>query len=72
MSRRGEIPEETVKEWESATPKDTKLPERVVKKAFDAGVSAALSRLGVKTAGEELRLKIPIVAFHGCGAAWRQ
>ncbi len=29
MASRGEIAGDTVKEWESATPKDAKLPERV-------------------------------------------
>jgi hypothetical protein len=37
---------EMAERWEAETPKGKKLPERVVKKAFDAGVAAALSKFG--------------------------
>lgn len=62
---------EMAKRWQEHTPKGKKLPERVVKKAFDVGVDAALERFGVKTAAEEIRLKIPTRQFHGLDAAWR-
>lgn len=35
--RRGEISPETVKEWESETPKGKKLPKKLKKKAFVTG-----------------------------------
>jgi len=66
MANRGEISRDTVKEWEDATPKGKKLPEhKKVKKAYETGAEAALELLGIKRAGEELRLKIPERTFHG-------
>lgn len=68
---------ELADEFERATPKGAKLPERVHKKkrlkeAFDEGVMAAAARF--KVAGAEVRLKIPRPAegkFHGFDAVWR-
>jgi len=65
---------ELAAEFEAATPKGKKLPEKkhpekTVKRAFDAGIAMALSRF--KLAGEEIRLKIPHRQFHGWDAAWR-
>lgn len=71
MSSRGEISPSTVSAWESATPKGKKLPERVVKKAYETGYNAALRHFGLKQAGEEIRLKIPKRQFHGYDDAWR-
>lgn len=76
MANRGEISRETVNEWEAATPKGKKLPERAKKSAlsaaFDEGVNAALARYGVKHAGEEVRLQIPRREYHGYDEAWRE
>ncbi len=71
MANRGEISRDTVKEWENATPKDKKLPEKV-SHAFSLGVADALARLGFKTASEEIRLQIPRRKFHGQDAAFRE
>lgn len=75
MANRGEISRDTVKEWESATPKGKKLPERVKKhgalgEAYNAGFDAALAHF--KTAGEEIRLQIPRREYHGYDEAWRE
>ncbi len=59
---------EMAKEWEEATPKGKKLPEKV-KHSFELGVVDALARFGLKQASEELRLKIPSRTFHGYDAA---
>lgn len=59
------------KRWQEHTPKGTKLPERAVKKAFDVGYAFALQAFGLKVAGEEIRLKMPVREFHGFDAAWR-
>ena len=59
---------EVAREFADATPKGTKLPEKV-KHAFDLGAAAALARFGFKHAAEELRLKIPSRTFHGYDAA---
>lgn len=59
---------EMAREWSSHTPKDAKLPEKV-KQAFDLGTIDALLHFGLKTAAEELRLKIPSRTFHGYDAA---
>lgn len=59
-------------EFEDATPKGKKLPERVAKKAYDAGVSEAFERHGIKTAAcEEIRLKLPRREYHGFDEAFR-
>jgi hypothetical protein len=68
-------------EFAAATPKGAKLPEHV-KHAHALGTADALDRLGfheearswratahLKSAGEELRLKIPARTFHGFEAA---
>lgn len=59
---------EMAERWEAETPKGKKLPERVVKKAFNAGVAAALSKFG---ASEEIRLQLPKREYHGLDAAVR-
>ena len=59
---------EMAKEWSAHTPKGKKLPEHV-KKSYFLGAAAALDRFGLKTAAEELRLKIPSRTFHGWDAA---
>jgi len=72
MANSGAMSHETVREWEDATPKDVKLPERVVKKAYATGLNAALARHGLKSAAcEEIRLKLPKREFHGVDAALR-
>lgn len=62
---------EMAKRWQEHTPKGTKLPERAVKKAYDDGVFTAFQGFGLKVAGEEIRLKMPVREFHGFDAAWR-
>lgn len=57
---------EVAREFADATPKGAKLPEHVKKGALDA-----LTRFGIRQAGEELRLKIPDRTFHGFDAAVR-
>jgi hypothetical protein len=59
---------EVAKEFAAATPKGKKLPEKV-KSAYVLGGADALARLGLKSAAEELRLKIPDRTFHGFDAA---
>jgi hypothetical protein len=59
------------REFADATPKDAKLPEHV-KKAYFQGVADALERFGLKTASEEIRLKIPTRQFHGWDAAFNK
>jgi hypothetical protein len=61
---------EVAKEFASTTPKGKKLPDKV-KHAYAFGGADALARLGLKTAAEELRLKIPDRTFHGFDAAHR-
>ncbi len=56
------------REWEAHTPKGKKLPDKV-KNAYVFGSADALAVLGLKTAAEELRLKIPDRTFHGFDAA---
>lgn len=63
MADRGEIPRSTVEEWEDATPKGKKLPEKV-KESFDRGMVDALARFGFKQAAEELRLKLRKRQYH--------
>lgn len=68
---------ELAEEFERATLKGAKLPERIHKKkrlkeAYDAGVGAAVAYF--KLAGAEVRLKIPRPTegkFHGFDAVWR-
>lgn len=45
-SNQGEIPEETVREWEHATKHKSALPEHVAKKAYVQGSRAVLHKLG--------------------------
>lgn len=72
MANRGEISRDTVREWENATPKDKKLPERAAKKAYDAGAMATIARFGFKEAAcEEIRLKLPKREYHGLDEALR-
>lgn len=59
---------EVAREFAAATPKGTKLPERA-KSAYLKGCAAALDAFGLRTASEELRLKIPERTFHGHRAA---
>jgi hypothetical protein len=59
---------EMAREFADHTPKGAKLPEHV-KKAYTLGEAAALDKLGLKYAAEELRLKIPDRTFHGYEAA---
>lgn len=59
---------EIAEEFAAATPKGKKLPERVVKKAFDAGLQTALRKFGTV---EEIRLQLPKREFHGFDAALR-
>ncbi len=59
---------EVAREFAGATPKGTRLPDHV-KQSHDNGTVAALARFGLKSAGEELRLKIPDRTFHGWDAA---
>ena len=65
---------ELAKEFEAATPKGKKLPERkktsALTDAYNAGIVAALTRF--KFAGEEVRLKIPRRQYHGWDEAWRE
>lgn len=61
---------EVAREFAAHTAKGTKLPDHV-KKATLSGAAAALTRFGLKQAGEELRLKIPDRTFHGFDAASR-
>lgn len=70
MANRGEISREKVKEWERETSKDEKLPEKV-KHAYVRGAADALIRLGLKQAGEELRLTLEEKRrrFHGLDRA---
>lgn len=67
MEARGEISPKTVKEFDRAS-KGKKLPEKV-KHSYVLGSADALARLGLKSAAEELRLKIPERTFHGYEAA---
>lgn len=63
---------ELADEFEAATPKGKKLPERVAKKAYDAGVTQALESHGIKAAAcEEIRLKLPRREYHGFEEAFR-
>jgi len=55
---------EMAKEWQEHTPEGAKLPEKL-KHSHALGAADALSRFGFKTAGEEIRLKIPRREFHG-------
>lgn len=59
---------DVAREFADATPKGKKLPEKV-KRAYVLGGAAALDKLGLKSAAEELRLKIPDRTFHGFDAA---
>ena len=59
---------EMAREWEAHTPKGAKLPEKV-KHAFLLGTVDALEHFGLRTASEELRLKLPTRSFHGLDAA---
>ncbi|HEY6025452.1 MAG TPA: hypothetical protein VIV09_01010, partial [Pseudolabrys sp.] len=59
---------EVAREFADATPKGKKLPEKV-KHAYVNGGADALAALGLKSASEELRLKIPERTFHGFDAA---
>jgi hypothetical protein len=59
---------DVAKEFAAATPKGAKLPDKV-KSAYVLGGADALSKLGLKSAAEELRLKIPERSFHGFEAA---
>lgn len=56
------------KRWQEHTPEGAKLPDKV-KRAYVLGGAAALDKLGLKSAAEELRLKIPERTFHGYDAA---
>jgi hypothetical protein len=56
--------------WEEHTPKGKKLPEHV-KESFARGAADALDRLGLRTAAEEIRMKIPNREFHGWEAAFK-
>lgn len=65
---------ELAAEFEAATPKGEKLPEKkhpekTVKRAYDEGFTASLARF--KLAGEEIRLQIPRREFHGFDAAFK-
>ena len=59
---------EVAREFAEHTPKGKKLPDHI-KKAALSGTTAAMTRFGLKLAGEELRLKIPDRTFHGFDAA---
>lgn len=59
---------DVAREFAAATPENTRLPEHV-KSAYVLGARAALAYMGLKHAGEELRLKIPSRTFHGFEAA---
>lgn len=59
---------DVAREFADATPKGKKLPEKV-KRAYVLGGADALDALGLKSAAEELRLKIPDRTFHGFDAA---
>ena len=59
---------DVAREFADATPKGSKLPDKV-KHAYVLGGAAALAALGLKAAAEELRLKIPDRTFHGFDAA---
>lgn len=59
---------DVAREFAEATPKGKKLPEKV-KRAYVLGGADALDVLGLKSAAEELRLKIPDRTFHGFDAA---
>ena len=61
---------EMAKRWEAHTPKGQSLPTHV-KDAGLTGMTDALTRFGLKRAGEELRLKIPERKFHGFDSATR-
>lgn len=61
---------ELAKEFEDATPKDKKLPEKV-KHSFVLGAAAALEQFGFKEASAEIRLKIPRREFHGWDEAFK-
>lgn len=71
MAERGEIPDSTVKEWEHATPKGKKLPEKV-KKAFQKGAADALLVFGFRKEAEELRLKLKSRQYHGRKKAFKE
>lgn len=63
---------ELAREFEDATPKGKKLPEKLhpektVKRSHDEGFSAALTFF--KVSSEEIRLQIPRRKFHGLDAA---
>lgn len=70
MKNRGQISPEVVKDFEDATPKGKKLPERV-SKAAQQGFLDALDFFGLKEAAEEIRLKIPNRQFHGFDQAMK-
>lgn len=70
---------ELAEEFERATPKGAKLPERLhkkrLKKAYVNGAGDAMAHFGLKTASAEVRLKIPRPTeskFHGFEAVWRE
>ena len=51
MADRGEISKKTVEEWEDATPKGKKLPERVKSAYYYEGVKQALWQLNLLQGG---------------------